>query len=494
MRGATWASSALLQHIFTIFGGDEYMFGKKVFAAMLATVLGASLFGANAAKAVINLDATTDKSAAVATYAAETITEKVPDSDGYYKVDGSPNAADNLNVTGMVGLGGPANTVVTIRFEFDGMVLSTGFMDDSLSVDGHSDINIRTGGNVGENFVSFLASRLGAASRTSVATLTIGDIGVKPGVAGSVTMTVTDTLGPDKVILKYNGAIRNTRALIEIADPKYLTATVEQRFKSFGGMTMGTLGSFMVRANTDLLAADDGEAVVLEEDIIEDTVALGSSVTISGDFSFVTRAWLDTAETCLETENLLQMKDGEVSDTMELTAVDPSAVTTEQFLCIAVPMGEDAVAIPETEPYMVTTAYAAGTMDAGWPPNGGEHSLGSIERDGTTVHIPFLTTWADYNQRIVVSNRGANPAPYWITFRPEEGVMATPGMYATGMLAGDSTMVLRAGNVVTLEGGNRTAATFVAEAQSSQIDVATVIVNMMNGSTDTVNYSDSKGR
>ena len=112
----------------------------------------------------------------------------------------------------------------------------------------------------------------------------------------------------------------------------------------------------------------------------------------------------------------------------------------------------------------------------------------SITRDGTTVHIPFLTTWADYNQRIVISNRGANEAPYWITFRPEAGVMATPGMYATGMLDANSTKVLRAMDVVTLEGRTRTAATFVAEAQRSQIDVATVIVNMMTGSTDTVNY------
>ena len=112
----------------------------------------------------------------------------------------------------------------------------------------------------------------------------------------------------------------------------------------------------------------------------------------------------------------------------------------------------------------------------------------SITRDGTTVHIPFLTTWADYNQRIVVSNRSANEAPYWITFRPEDGVMATPGMYATGTLDGNSTMVLRAMDVVTLEGRSRTAATFVAEAQRTQIDVATVIVNMMTGSTDTVNY------
>ena len=104
------------------------------------------------------------------------------------------------------------------------------------------------------------------------------------------------------------------------------------------------------------------------------------------------------------------------------------------------------------------------------------------------MHIPYLTTFADYNQRIVVSNRGANEADYWITFRPEDGVMATPGMYAMGTLDGNSTKVLRAMDVVTLEGRSRTAATFVAEAQSSQIDVATVIVNMMTGSTDTVNY------
>ena len=153
------------------------------------------------------------------------------------------------------------------------------------------------------------------------------------------------------------------------------------------------------------------------------------------------------------------------------------------------PTGDDAVAIPATAPYMVTTDYAAGTMDAGWPPNDGEHSLGSITRDGTTVHIPYLTTFADYNQRIVVSNRGANPAPYWITFRPEDGVMATPNdMYAMGTLEGNSTKVLRAMDVVTLEGRSRTAATFVAEAPATQIDVATIIVNLTTGSTDTVNY------
>ena len=214
-----------------------------------------------------------------------------------------------------------------------------------------------------------------------------------------------------------------------------------------------------------------------------------SSVTISGDFSFASMAWLQTAELCNTTDatDLLQRDEETVMD--ELMEQTPEAFTTEaQYLCISVPTGEDARAIPATAPYMVTTEYAAGTEGAGWPPNAGEHALGSITRDGTTVHIPYLTTFGDYNQRIVVSNRGANPAPYWITFRPEEGTTATPGMYAMGTLEANSTMVLRAENVVTLVGRSRTAATFVAEAKATQIDVATVIVNMMTGGTDTVNY------
>ena len=76
------------------------MLGKKVFAAMLATVLGASLFGANAAKAVINLD---DDTGAVI-YATETLADSVMDHNDYSVVTGSGTA---LNVTAANGLGGP---------------------------------------------------------------------------------------------------------------------------------------------------------------------------------------------------------------------------------------------------------------------------------------------------------------------------------------------------------------------------------------------------
>ena len=113
-------------------------------------------------------------------------------------------------------------------------------------------------------------------------------------------------------------------------------------------------------------------------------------------------------------------------------------------------------------------------------------TIGSIERTGTTVHIPYLTTYMGYNQRIVLSNRGSADAGYMIMFRPEADVMATAGDAAEGMLPPMSTMTLRAQDVVELEGGSRTAATITVVANPKMIDVTSVIVNTESRDTDTV--------
>ena len=463
------------------------MLGKKVFAAMLATVLGASLFGANAAKAVIDLDL----NEGAVTYAMETLEATVTGHEDYYVVT-STDAV--LDVRGKVGLAGPSGSFVTIRFDLRGMVFN---LAPSLGmIAGHDGTPSRRQGGAGEDFVSFIVPRSssGNDAETNIVTLDVDGFGVKPGVNGSVTMTVTDDLGDDAMwTAKYDGAVRTAQALMENAMPLDLEATVEHRFMSFNGNPEGTLGSFMVGLETGLRRAA-GSAVI--DDLME-IIAIGntSSVTISGDFSFSEMAWLAATKLCPAGTDDLLTRDDDETVMGELKAQDPSVFTgvnATPYLCISVfdAEGDDAVAIPETDPYIVATKYAAGSMvgAAAFGPSGGEHALGKITRDGTTVHIPYLTTFADYNQRIVVSNRGANPADYWITFRPEDGVMATPGMYATGTLAAKSTKVLRAMDVVTLEGRSRTAVTFVAEAQASQIDVATVIVNMMTGGTDTVNY------
>ena len=58
----------------------------------------------------------------------------------------------------------------------------------------------------------------------------------------------------------------------------------------------------------------------------------------------------------------------------------------------------------------------------------GSSAIGhAIMRNGTTVHIPYITQFADYNQRIVIVNRGGEAA-YSMSFMTEDGVTATPGM------------------------------------------------------------------
>ena len=114
-------------------------------------------------------------------------------------------------------------------------------------------------------------------------------------------------------------------------------------------------------------------------------------------------------------------------------------------------------------------------------------------RDGTTVHIPYITQFANYNQRIVIVNRGAEAA-YSMSFMTEDGVTATPGMDAEGTLPAMSTtyLSLMHSDVVTIEGPfNRASATLIIEREPSQIDVVVSQTNA-NGGTDTVKYTPNR--
>ena len=162
------------------------------------------------------------------------------------------------------------------------------------------------------------------------------------------------------------------------------------------------------------------------------------------------------------------------------------------YLCIMVQGDDtddmDAPRIPDTGAYTAMASYKALDMAANGP-MGMERMLGEINRDGTTVRIPFVTTYDGYNQRIVFVNRGGE-VRYEIEFEPEEGTMADP-MDMEGMLPVGTTM-MRATDIVTLTGvSKRSAASIIIEAQPHTIDVATVTVNKSVGSTDTVIYTDN---
>ena len=148
---------------------------------------------------------------------------------------------------------------------------------------------------------------------------------------------------------------------------------------------------------------------------------------------------------------------------------------------------DDSMAIMPGSYYVTPDYKATGTTQA-MTPDGMESMIGSIERDGTTVRLPYLTTHEAYSQRIVIVNNGSRDADYMFEFTTEEGVTATAGSDADGMVTGGQALSLDISDVVTLIGGNRVAATLIVEANRRTIDVATNQVNRDRGTTDTVTY------
>ena len=481
-----------------------------------------ALLGASGVQAAFDLDAA-EKNEPV-TYAKETLTSSVKGKDGatYYVVDGG---VDLLGVHGKVGVGGTAASVLIIQYTLDGMVFTEnsaptlnlgpppGLNEENLNACGSGNANnvaIKRGGGLkGENYVSFIYTREPDTSTDlSVACLALEDVAVSAGGSGSITIEVTDNLPlPTAHRSSYPNAVRVVNALMPMPMKNNPTARVASGFLSFTNDADTALGSTVSLGSFELglanpaplnatpAANDPPEAVTLTG-----LLELGTDLTqhstaeIMGNFSFVSSAWLDTASTCLETGDLRMEEDEDMMrDTTRLMMQALGTFITEMHLCIMVlPAGdEDAVTIPETGPYMIGTSYVSLLDDAAFPPSAGTHELGSIMRDGTTVRIPYLTTFPAYNQRIVIRNRGG-AAMYQMAFHTEDGATASPGADAEGMLPADSVTYLsmKHGDVVTLTDTFRVAATLTVVSESRLIDV-TVSQTNDNGGTDTVVLTDT---
>ena len=231
-----------------------------------------------------------------------------------------------------------------------------------------------------------------------------------------------------------------------------------------------------------------------------------SSVTFKGDFSFASRVTLDngpedgvaTAHTCdsagTDTDLMMAEEDDGTQDTTQLQAQALGYVNARPHLCITVLDATDAMAmaIPATAPYIVEKKIAllAVLSDSRFVPMPAPAELGAIRRDGTTIRLSYLTQFSEYNQRIVIVNRGG-AASYTFTFMTEDGATATPGADAEGTLPANSItyLSLMHDDLVTIEGSpNRAAATLIVAAQDTVIDVLVSQTNA-GGGTDTVTYT-----
>ena len=332
------------------------------------------------------------------------------------------------------------------------------------------------------------------------------------------------------------------------------TASVDDRFLWFlneagdgpvGQVPLGWLG---VEENLTALAmggvrnAEDGAVLEAGEILRNDGTPPDGTISFNimgnldvGAFTVMDEIWLDTnndgtpdldedgnrtpTATCVGAEEGVAVGEGEVDpgNLMDANGDNligkegerPSGVTAAstpalspgvKIVCLNVDVTgpeTNMYPIPESD-YTATAHFKTGTnaLEASQMA-GMEGSLASIERNGASVEIPYLTTSEKHNQRLIVVNRGTAPVAITsITFTSEAGtdVKLTDTAQTdldNGLMVvpGQSTHVVTMKDTIEIEGDSRrTAATVAFAATRGALSVATTQVNVSDGSTDTVVY------
>jgi hypothetical protein len=442
---------------------------KKLITMGLVSALGAST-----SALAVDLDDVTDTPDIIApdsVVAADATTEDVG-----YVVD-----IDVMNTTS-IGVGVATGNQIFMRFDLTNAVFDGAVTAGDLTPTGSGTPAVTQGGADEGSFVIFDISTAGAITQAD-------DWDFTPGVAmtfdgaASVTMTVYETLtqavNQADSLYSISGVFATTTAGVATdTNADSATAEVSTNFTQFAGEVLtasigdSTFDTTNGTAGT-LTPADAAHTVA-------DSLAVATStVTLSGDVSF--GDWyLHSAADCTSGADLDLTEDTDTLDSA--TATDVTAIEgTTHYVCVDVDGTE---AINEGS---YTISYGWDTVaTAVFPLADTDEAVGAIVRNGTTVQIPYLTVFEDYNQRLVIVNRSSNDAAYTITFTTEDGTTATAGTAATGIIPAEEVLSLKASDIVSTTGTTRTAATLVVVAPSASIDVATNQVNLSDGSTDTV--------
>ena len=493
------------------------MLFRKTFRNAAAALLGLALaLATGTAHAVINLDATGAAPVGTVPFSRETVDRTavlIGTSSFRIYPSGDPTA---LRVEGTVGVRGDDNRQIFVRYDLGNMVwwgnIGTGVVsipDKDTAATGvqatTSEPILESGGRPGQNFAIFswpdneevsIDAKVVAAFHNQLA-MQPGLIGGPGTIRQSTFLALTDALAANRqpLVSKSADVVELVSSVRHVVTPGEVTAAVANGFLQFRSAGRNTIGALTVSIGGSTrephYSATDGSEVTELGQVMTAANAArtsGSLVTFRGNFSVGSfYANVGATASCgagaaLTTKNATT---GAVYDTV--TAAVEKGITS---FCVDV-LATNADQIPVGE-YWVSTTYA-GIANAAYPPMSlAETRIGRIKRDGTEVHIPYLTTYTGYNQRVVIVNRNSAPVSYAFSFTAEEGNTAAPGAMASGSVPGDRTMVINARDIVTVTGDKtRTAATLSVVATAGSVDIATTQVNLDTQGTDTVVYENT---
>ena len=459
---------------------------------MNRALLAALAFGlaSGPVSAAINLSPASGTAFAPYKYAKETLssaTSNTATHDGvtYYTLT---SQSDEMDITFN---GGPLITAATdtglLYITLTGMAFS-----ETISVGGFT---VASGGGAGDTTALLRATSDLAANAT--VTIDIGSSNQmlmtsdhKGGITVElVNATLEGILGSGKARVKHmrEGAVVGAAGITTKVKGSNPTATVVTDFMAFSSDETdktASLGSVEIA----LAAADGAHNATSGGDVVRSNIYLvaTSMLKLKGDLSFASavaaHAGADAA-TCGDTSPLvLAIAEDKMSASVAIAdnfGADNDNTNSMRHICIT---AKDDTAIPKGD-YTIDVDYARATGTFVSPiADVTDAEFGSIMRDGTTINIPFVTTHPKYTHRFMIVNNGA-PTTYEFTFTSEDGTTATAGTMASGDLPKGMTP-LKAADIVSLTGGNRTAATFTAVARKTSIEMSSVLVTKETGATD----------
>lgn len=462
------------------------MFNKKILAAAVAATISQAAF------ANINLN-TGAGSVVVANDSIAYLAAVQANSNGNNTVDFTSGGANSIGAA-VVDLGFSVATGANrfVRFDLVNATFDVAAAVGDLTVEGHlnggvegKSITVSTGGQIGDSFVVYEISDTDSdlASTVDVA-FTLPNLRLNGSTATiqyRLYETGVDAVAGNASVLANSGAIPaisfSAAKTGEFASVETATATVVSSFTAFDAVAasatafadadtarLGTItpANLLASGRIDL----DGTNMTLAKAYDAD-----QTLSLSGTFNF--GSWyLAPNDDCTGGPTALTNNLAEDTLTLANYNVTLGAVS---YLCVNVD-GTETIT-DQTANISVTLVDDAVT-----------DSAGQTNYDTTSIKIPVLTTFSDYNQRIFITNNSNTPASYRTVFVTESGVTAVAGSAATGSVPANSMVVLRASDMVTITGATRVNATIQIEAEESQIEAVTQTVRIGQGfgQTDTV--------
>ena len=282
-----------------------------------------------------------------------------------------------------------------------------------------------------------------------------------------------------------------------------------------------------IDAGTDLIAATGGVSVEVEGDLsigafsFIDGTATDDPSAVTGIPTLTTGACPGAGATATSPDRGTLMDDegdplvgeegeaatatsgSQVFDLGAATAVVPATPGEGMHhvyaLCVNVDvLGKETNSTPIPVADYTGTVAIAGPAAGADPKMAATGTIGLIRRNGATVEIPYLTTSAKHNQRLIIVNRGTRSvAIASIVFTTEAGteVELMPTVQAAMdagllMIPAKSSWVARMDETINITGDSRRVAASVGFAGTKgALSVATTQVNLSDGSTDTVLYT-----